>query len=136
LGLARFTEEITRLPQIDIEQDTSRVEVERPDDFPLICAQAGEGLATNRSDFGTERCGWNGEQLVFQMAIGDSLVISHQFTLSPDKQELNIVTTVNSSHVSTPLTISNFYRRIESKPADYGCILTLTRNTVCSQYGL
>lgn len=133
LGLARFTEELTRLPQLDISQSDYAVEVERPEDFPLVCLD-NSGVQANNA-FGTERCGWNRSQLLFQQAIGRDLTISHQFTLGPDGNELSIVTTVRSALVGTPLTVSNYYRRADNMGEEFGCMLTLTRKTVCSRYG-
>ena len=36
IGLARFTEEITRMPLLQIEQDRSRMRIDREDDFSLL----------------------------------------------------------------------------------------------------
>jgi len=42
---------------------------------------------------------------------------------------------VSSATVSTPLTISNYYRRYDIPESDIDCILTLTRNNVCRRVG-
>lgn len=131
VGLARFTEEITRMPVLEIEQDRARVKINRDNDFALTCEFINRQTAVTQTPFGTEQCGWNGEQLLFQLNLTDGLRIFYQVTLAPNKQQLNITTTVTSSQVSTPMTISNYYRRFEVPDNDIDCILTLTRNNVC-----
>jgi len=134
-GLARFTEELTRMPLLEIMQDEQLVTIEREGDFPLRCAYAGRQFARTSNSFGSDICGWERESLVFQMALGGGLTITHQFTLSPDANMLNVTTRVSSSSVAVPLVISNYYRRYDPPEADYDCQLTLTRRTVCSQRG-
>ncbi len=131
IGLARFTEEITRMPLLDIDQDRARVVINRENDFALTCEFINRQTAATLTPFGTEECGWNGEQLLFMLNLTDGLRIFYQVTLSPDSQQLNITTTVNSDQVSTPMTISNYYRRYEIPENGIDCILTLTRNNVC-----
>ena len=131
VGLARFTEEITRMPVLKIEQDRARVQIDREDDFSLFCEFLNRQTAVTQTPFGSERCGWNGEQLLFQLNLLDGLQIFYQVTLSPNGRQLNITTTVSSALVSTPMTISNFYRRYDVPENDIDCILTLTRNNVC-----
>ena len=131
VGLARFTEEITRMPVLRIDQDRARVQIDREDDFALYCEFFSRQTSVTETPFGTEQCGWNGDQLLFQLNLQDGLRIFYQVTLSPNGRQLNITTTVTSSQVSTPLTISNFYRRYDVPENDIECILTLTRNNVC-----
>ena len=131
VGLARFTEEITRMPVLRIDQDRARVQIDREDDFALYCEFFSRQTSVTQTPFGTEQCGWNGEQLLFQLNLEDGLRIFYQVTLSPNGRQLNITTTVTSSQVSTPLTISNYYRRYDVPENDIECILTLTRNNVC-----
>jgi len=131
VGLARFTEEITRMPLLEIEQDRARVQINREDDFALTCEFINRQTAITQTPFGIEQCGWNGEQLLFQLNLTEGLRIFYQVTLSPNKQQLNITTTVTSDQVSTPMTISNYYRRYDPPESDVDCILTLTRNNVC-----
>lgn len=131
VGLARFTEEITRMPVLRIEQDRSRIQIDREEDFALFCEFFNRQTAVTQTPFGTEQCGWNGEQLLFQLNLADGLRIFYQVTLAPSGRQLNITTTVASSQVSTPMTISNYYRRYDVPDNDIDCILTLTRNNVC-----
>jgi len=131
VGLARFTEEITRMPLLEITQDRSRISIDREEDFALFCEFFNRQVASTVTPFGTEQCGWNGEQLLFQLNLGDGLRILYQVTMSGDGRQLNITTTVSSSQVASPITISNYYRRYEVPETDIDCILTLTRNNVC-----
>jgi hypothetical protein len=133
-GLARFTEELTRMPLLDIVQDENEVRIDRENDFPLRCAYAGRQFVRSSNDFGADACGWESDQrLVFQLALGGGLTITHQFTLSPDSTTLNVTTRVSSSSVAVPIVISNYYRRYASPERDFDCRLTLTRSNVCSQ---
>lgn len=133
--LARFAEELTRMPLLDIEQDEASIEIERDSDFTLRCAYADLQFVRSSNAFGSDLCGWNGERLQFHMELGGGLSISHQFSMSPDASMLNVTTTVSTDDVSVPLVISNYYQRFDPPAEDYNCMLTLTRNTVCNQRG-
>jgi hypothetical protein len=134
-GLARFAEELTRMPILDIQQDNTSIEVERESDFALRCLHNGRLYVRSSNAFGNDMCGWNKEQLVFQMQLGGGLQISHQFTLSPDGAMLNITTTVSSDLVAVPVVISNYYTRYFKNEEQYDCQQTLTRQRVCTQRG-
>ena len=134
-GLARFAEEITRMPLLDITQDAVGIDIERENDFNLRCAY-GELLYVQSSNaFGNDLCGWNSERMVFRMQLGGGLAISHQISLSPDGGQLNVTTTVSSDLVAVPVVISNYYTRFNPPEDNYDCQLTLTRNRVCTQQG-
>lgn len=132
LGLARFAEEITRLPRLEILQDAEGILIEREGDYPLRCDWFEQGHAQRSNAFGSELCAWNGEQLVFQTQFDRELVLRHQLTLAPDGQALNLSTTLRSGAVTLPLTISNYYRRYAPPDDGFHCLLTLSRNKVCS----
>jgi hypothetical protein len=134
-GLARFAEELTRMPILDIKQDNVSIAVERESDFTLRCLHNGRMYVRSNNAFGNDMCGWNKEQLVFQMQLGGGLQISHQFTLSPDGAMLNISTTVSSDLVAVPVVISNYYTRYFKNEEQYNCQQTLTRQRVCTQRG-
>ncbi|MDY6983848.1 MAG: hypothetical protein SV422_12235 [Pseudomonadota bacterium] len=134
-GLARFVEELTRMPLLDIAQDDTTIEIERENDFTLRCAYADLQYVRSSNAFGNDLCGWNGERLQFRMELAGGLSIQHQFTLSPDASMLNVMTTVSTSDVSVPLVISNYYERFDPPAEEYNCMLTLTRQTVCNQRG-
>lgn len=134
-GLARFAEELTRMPLLDITQDAVLIEIERENDFPLRCAYENLQFIRSGNAFGNDACGWADERLQFQMLLDGGLNIQHQFSLSADGSMLNVTTTLSTDDVSVPLVISNFYQRFDPPADDYNCLLTLTRNTVCSQRG-
>jgi hypothetical protein len=134
-GLARFAEELTRMPLLDITQDTKGVDIERENDFNLRCFYEDKLYVQSTNAFGSDLCGWNDKRLMFQMRLGGGLQISHQLSLSPDGAGLNIMTTVSSDLVAVPVVISNYYTRYTPPEENYDCQLTLTRNRVCSQQG-
>ncbi len=134
-GLARFTEEITRTPTIEIEQEDGSINIDREDDFTLYCDYQDRQYSNSSNVFGSDTCGWNQERLIFQMALAGGLNITHQFSLSPDTNLLNVTTRVSSDLVAVPIVISSFYERYIPSEQDYNCVLTLTRSTVCNQSG-
>ncbi len=134
-GLARFTEELTRMPLLEILQDENSIDIEREDDFTLHCNYLDRLYSTTSNAFGTDLCGWDQERLIFRMTLAGGLNISHQFSLNADASMLNVTTQVSSGSVAVPLVISNYYQRFIPPEVDYNCLLTLTRNTVCSQRG-
>jgi hypothetical protein len=134
-GLARFAEELTRMPILDIAQDEQGITVQRQEDFALRCRYRDRLYVRDSSPFGNELCGWNNDKLVFNMDLPGGLSIVHQFSLSPDAAQLNVTTTVSSDLVAVPVIISNYYTRYINNDRFYDCELTLTRNRVCSQRG-
>lgn len=133
--LARFTEELTRMPLLDITQGSVLVEIARENDFTLRCAYEDRQFVRSANSFGNEVCGWTDERLQFRMQLAGGLSIAHQFSLSPDSTMLNVTTTVSSDTVPVPIVISNYYTRYTPAADDYNCMLTLTRSRVCSQTG-
>ena len=133
MGLARFTEEITRMPLLHIEQDRSRVKIERKDDFALQCENFNQQISSSYNDYGIEGCSWIQGRMLLEINLRNGLILKYQFTLSPDDQELNITTTVASREVDYPITMSNYYYRYTPPESDFDCIQTLTRNDVCKR---
>ena len=133
LGLARFAEELTRMPLLHIEQDGTRVKIEREDDFALQCRMLGQQLSETVNSFGTETCSWDRGQMFLQIRLQNGLTIGYKVTMSNDGQELNVTTTVMSSAVDIPLTISNYYDRYTPPESDFDCVQTLSRNDVCTR---
>ena len=131
-ALARLAELITRPQVLTISQNEQEITVERKDDFSLLCAFY-EGVAkATESDYGTEICGWAGDQLVSHLVLPDGLQVTHRFTVSEDRQQLRVVTTVSSGTARVPITLSRFYRKFERLPPDFNCIETLSMKRVCS----
>jgi hypothetical protein len=134
-GLARFTEELTRMPMLEILQDDTSIDIEREDDFTLRCAYEDRQFTSSSNSFGADNCGWDQDRLIFRMNLGGGLTIAHQFSMNADATMLNVTTQVSSASVAVPLVISNYYLRYDPPEEDYNCLLTLTRNTVCAQRG-
>ena len=134
-GLARFAEELTRMPLLEIEQNEDNITIERENDFTLRCRYEDRQYVQGSNAFGNDLCGWNDQRLLFRMNMGGGLGITHQFSLNADGSLLDVTTTVSSDAVSVPIVIRNIYRRFDRKDELYDCQLTLTRSTVCSQVG-
>lgn len=134
-GLARFAEELTRMPGLVIAQNEDSITIDREEDFSLDCDWGEQRYSQNTHAFGTDYCGWDQQRLVFRMDLTGGLEIMHQFSLSPDATMLNITTTVSSEQAALPMTISNFYQRYDAPEDGFDCTLTLTRSRVCQRTG-
>ena len=131
-ALARLAELITRPQVLTISQNDQEITVDRKDDFSLLCAFY-DGLAKGtESEYGTEICGWDGDQLVSHLVLPDGLQVTHRFTVSEDRQQLRVVTTVASNTARVPFTLRRFYKKFERLPPDFNCIETLSMKRVCS----
>jgi hypothetical protein len=131
-ALARLAELITRPQVLTISQNDQEITVDRKDDFSLLCAFYDGVASGTESDYGTEICGWDGDELVSHLVLPDGLQVTHRFTVSEDRQQLRIVTTVSSSAARVPVTLSRFYKKFERLPPDFNCIETLSMKRVCS----
>jgi hypothetical protein len=131
-ALARLAELITRPQVLTISQNEHEITVDRKDDFSLLCAFYDGVAKGTDSDYGTEICGWDGDQLVSHLVLPDGLQVTHRFTVSEDRQQLRVITTVSSNTARVPFTLSRFYRKFERLPPDFSCIETLSMKRVCS----
>lgn len=132
LALARLAELITRPDVLTISQNEHEIHVARKDDFSMLCAFY-DGLAKGtESHYGTEICGWDGEQLVSNLVLPDGLQVTHRFTISVNRKALRVVTTVSSSTSRIPFTLRRFYTKFDRPTPDYKCIETLSMKRVCS----
>lgn len=131
-ALARLAELITRPQVLTISQNDREITVDRKDDFSLLCAFYDGVARGTESAYGTEICGWDGDQLVSYLVLPDGLQVTHRFTVSADRQQLRVVTTVSSNTARVPVTLSRFYRKFERLPPDFNCIETLSMKRVCS----
>jgi hypothetical protein len=131
-ALARLAELITRPQVLTISQNDQEITVDRKDDFSLLCAFYDGVAKGTESDYGTEICGWDGDQLVSHLILPDGLQVTHRFTVAADRQQLRVVTTVSSNTARVPVTLSRFYRKFERLPPDFNCIETLSMKRVCS----
>jgi hypothetical protein len=132
LALARLAELITRPDVLTIVQDAYEIRVDRKDDFSMQCAFF-DGVASGiESPYGTEICGWDGNQLVSNLVLPGGLQVTHRFTISTDSRQLRVVTTLASSTSRMPFTLRRFYTRFERPPPNYNCVETLSMKRVCS----
>lgn len=131
-ALARLAELITRPQVLTISQNDQEITVDRKDDFSLLCAFYDGVAKGTESDYGTEICGWDGDQLVSHLVLPDGLQVTHRFTASADQKQLRVVTTVSSNTARVPVTLTRFYKKFERLPPDFNCIETLSMKRVCS----
>ena len=132
LGLARMADLITQSPLLEIDQDTHKISVKREEDFSLTCEFYPGEMHKVETPFGTEICGWNGHQLVFELRLPEGLSIQHIITMGAAGQKLLIATTVVSSQVSFPFSLNRVYNRFEPGESGFQCQETLTRGRVCT----
>ena len=132
VALARIAELITRPDVLTIVQDEYEIRVDRKDDFSLLCAFFDGETKATQSAFGTEICGWDGEQLVSHLSLPGGLQITHRFAMSPDRQQLRVTTTVVSDEARVPLTIRRYYTKFDRPAPQFNCIETLSMKRVCS----
>jgi len=132
LALARLAEMITRPDVLTISQNEHEISVARKDDFAISCAFYGGAAKGIENGYGTEICGWDGEQLVSNLVLPDGLQVTHRFTISRDGENLRVVTTVSSNTSRIPFTLRRFYMKFERPPSEFNCIETLSMKRVCS----
>lgn len=132
IGLAQMADLITQSQLMDIEQDKHKIQVKRELDFALTCEFYQGQFHTVETPLGSEVCGWNGHQLVFKILLPEGLSIQHVFSLGPDRQWLNIATTVVSDRVTAPFTVNRVYARYEPQDNGYTCKMTISRGRVCT----
>ena len=131
-ALARLAELITRMDYVTIAQNENLIRIDRKDDFSYECAFYNGVAKGLESDFGTEICGWDGAQLVSNLVLPGGLQITNRLTVSANRQQLRIVTTVASNTSRIPFTLRRYYRRFERQPPEYNCVETLSMKRVCS----
>lgn len=130
--MARLAEYINRQSTMEIVQDRNEIRIERRGEAPLVCGLDMGPMSTFSSAHGTEICGWDNQQLVFQITLPDDLVIQHRFTVAAGGDELRMVTSITSKD-STPFNLISAFNRYDAGPDDLNCVLTVSRGRVCSQ---
>lgn len=130
--LAQLAEYINRPNTMEITQDRNEIRIERRGEAPLVCSLEMGPMSTFSSAHGTEICGWDQQQLVFQITLPEDLVIQHRFTVAADGNELRMVTSV-SSKGSAPFNLISAFNRFDAGPDNLNCVLTVSRGRVCSQ---
>lgn len=132
LDLARLTEYINRNSTMEIFQNRYEVRIERRGEAPLVCGMDTGPTETFKSQHGAEVCGWDRNQLVFEMALPDGLYIIHRFSVASDSQTLRMITSI-SSNGSVPFNLVQSYNKYQAPPDQFHCRQTVTRGQVCSQ---
>lgn len=132
VALARLAELITRPDVLTIIQDDFEIRVDRKDDFSLLCAFFDGASKGTMTAFGTEICGWDGDQLVSRLILPDGLQITHRFTISADRRQLRVVTTVASNTSRVPFTLRRFYTKFKRPAPAFNCVETFSMKRVCS----
>lgn len=132
LGMAQMAEMITESQLLEIEQSRIAIRVEREGNFSLSCDYGPDAPVQVDYGLGSERCFWDGQQLVFQIRLPDGLDIVHRLSASAAGDTLGIVTSVYSRGVSEPFSLRRVYRRYTPGSSGYRCTETLTRGRVCT----
>ena len=131
-ALARLAEEITRVQVLTISQSENEISIDRKDDYAIFCSFYDGASKSLESVFGVEICGWDGNDLVSHAQLANGLRVTHRLTISPDAEQLRVITTVDSSKSRIPFTLSRFYRKFEAPASDFNCVETLSMKRVCS----
>lgn len=132
IGLAQMADLITQSTLLKVEQNPDAIQVKREGNFALDCHFTGSGAYRVDSPLGRELCGWDGHQLVFTLLLPEGLSIRHRLTLSNDRQQMQIASTVVSDQVSVPFTLNRVYSRFDPAASGFRCEQTLTRGKVCT----
>lgn len=132
IALARLAEEITRVQVLKITQSENEISIDRKDDYAIFCSFFDGVSKSLESPFGVEVCGWDGDSLVSHAQLANGLRVTHRLTISPDGEQLRIITTVDSKKSRVPFTLSRFYRKFEAAASDFNCVETLSMKRVCS----
>ncbi len=128
---ARLAELISRQTTMRITQTSGEVRIERQGDAALVCSTANNVEDTFTSAHGTEYCGWDRQQLVFEIALAAGVLITHRFSVDTDGQTLSMLTTVTDRN-SAPFNMIQFFNRYDAPEDNYDCVQTLSRGLVCS----
>jgi hypothetical protein len=132
IEMAQFTDEITSYDVLTITQDDYEISIEREEDYDMLCSFFDGTAKGVNSPYGEEVCGWDGRQLVSNLALPDGLLIQHRFTISADRDHLRVTTTVANREIRTPFTLERYYRRFTPSESSFNCIETLSMKRVCS----
>ncbi len=128
---ARLAELITRQTTMRIIQTDDEVRIERQGDAALICSTLNSDANSFESPHGQEYCGWERQQLVFQIALADGVYIEHRFSVDPSGDSLSMLTSVSSRN-SLPFNLITFYNAYDAPEDGIHCVQTLSRGRVCS----
>ncbi len=132
VDLARLAEYISRQNLLTIVQDRYQVRIEREGEAPLVCGVDNGSQEVFTSVHGSEVCSWENQRLLFVITLPGDITITHRFTVSSDRELLQMVTGVRSKG-SAPFNLRQAFNRYDAAPNQYKCIQTLSRGNVCSQ---
>lgn len=128
---ARLAELITRQTTIEIEQDAYEIRIKRRGDADLVCTTANNLDDTFSSRHGSEYCGWDRSQLVFEITLEAGVIITHRFSVDATRENLSMMTTV-SDRRSIPFNLRQFFYRYDAPEDGFDCVQTLSRGQVCN----
>lgn len=128
---ARLAELITRPNTMRIIQTDAEVRIERPGDAALVCSTLNSEEDSFRSPHGAEYCGWDRQQLVFQISLAEGVFIEHRFSVDPGGESLSMLTSVSSRN-SLPFNLITFFYSYDAPEDGIHCVQTLSRGRVCS----
>ncbi|MEX2132231.1 MAG: hypothetical protein WD772_12180, partial [Pseudohongiellaceae bacterium] len=131
VDLAQLAGYVNRQTIMRIYQTTDEIKIEKEGDADLICSTVGDASTPFVSEFGGEVCGWDGLQLVFRIRLPEGVEILHRFSVSDDREWLNMATSVSNGGAD-PFTLIQFFRRYEAPGENFSCITTITRGNSCS----
>ncbi|MFM1896744.1 MAG: hypothetical protein RLZZ385_1818 [Pseudomonadota bacterium] len=128
--LAQLAGYIHRQTTLRIYQTAYEIRVEREGDADLVCSTLQNAERTFASELGEEVCGWDDQQLVFRIGLPEGVDILHRFSVSEDREWLNLAT-VMTSNGGSPFTLLQFFRRYEAPSENFNCIQTISRGNSC-----
>ena len=132
VDLARLAEYISRQSIITIRQNREEVRIERDGDADLVCGLGDEVMAPYTGRYGSELCGWDRQQLVFEITLPDDLMIIHRFSVAANSRSMRVVTSIISKG-SNSFSLITVYNRYDAPADEFNCVQTLSRGRVCSQ---
>lgn len=132
VDLARLAEYISRQSTITIKQDREEVRIERDGDADLVCGLGDGTMKPYTGRYGAELCGWDRQQLVFEITLPDDLIVMHRFSVAANSRSLRMVTSVISKG-SNSFSLITIYNSYDAPADEFNCVQTLSRGRVCSQ---
>jgi len=129
INLGRLAETVSRSTVLNIEQTLDSIVVQREGDFALTCDFFINRRSAN--PLGQETCGWQGNQLVFEVSLPEGLNVQHRLVLSGNGKRLNVATTVSSNIISQLFTLNRVYMQFEPGKGMYECEYTLAKKKTC-----
>lgn len=132
IDLARFTELISRHNSMVIKQDENEIRIQREGEADLICAVSDKVVKTS-NEFGSERCVWSGNRLIFKIQLNEGTEILHHLRVSADRKSMNMKTRV--AHRGSSFELTQFFDYFDTPSNQYNCKQTISRGKVCNLRG-